>query len=63
MTLYCTFQDYGTLYFQMEFLPGRDLWALLQENRDATPAQVGCHWSQARFFFAEMLSAVEHMHR
>ena len=25
--------------------------------------QVGCHWSQAAFFFREMLGAVEHMHR
>ena len=65
MTLYSTFQDYGTLYYQMEFVSGRDLWSLMQqqENLDASPAQIGCHWTQARFFFAEALSAIEHMHR
>lgn len=65
VTLYATFQDMGTLYYQMEFVAGRDLWSTMQENSpvDGAQAQVGCHWSQARFFFAEALSAVEHMHR
>lgn len=26
-------------------------------------SQVGCHWSQALFYFAEAIEAVEHMHR
>jgi serine/threonine protein kinase len=64
VTLYCTFQDYGTLYYQMEFLGGGDLWGLLQDDSFAGQrAPVGCHWSQAGPLFAEALDAVEHMHR
>eukprot|EP01038_Epipyxis_sp_PR26KG_P010236 gene10236-13769_t len=62
--LYSTFQDYGTLYYQMEFVEGGDLWSLIHEKTvDDASAQVGCHWSQAKFFCAEMINAIEHMHR
>jgi hypothetical protein len=76
--LYNTFQDYGTLYYQMEFVGGRDLWDRLHEvqltgflssagtntsGENAPHAQVGCHWSLARFYLAEAINAVEHMHR
>jgi len=33
--LLCTFQDGGSLYFQMEFVGGCDLWTLLQEEDEA----------------------------
>lgn len=76
--LYNTFQDYGTLYYQMEFIGGRDLWDRLHEvqltgflssagentsGENAPHAQVGCHWSLARFYLAEAINAVEHMHQ
>lgn len=79
--LYNTFQDFGTLYYQMEYVGGRDLWDRLHEAQlsgrlsDAAAAaagpgekgqvhmQVGCHWSLARFYLAEAINAVEHMHR
>lgn len=32
-------------------------------RKGATGAQVGIHWSHLRFYFAQMISAVEHMHR
>lgn len=80
MQLYNTFQDYGTLYYQMEFVGGRDLWDRLHEPQlvgklnsegrcvhipveGALHVQVGAHWSLARFYLAEAISAVEHMHR
>jgi hypothetical protein len=31
--------------------------------RGRTGSQVGIHWSLLRFYFAEIISAVEHMHR
>lgn len=88
--LYCTFQDYGTLYYQMEYVAGRDLWELLQEYQleygtslsaaSAAAAaagagsdsltgdyrsrfMVGCPWTQARFYFAEAIAALEYMHK
>jgi serine/threonine protein kinase len=37
------------------------------ENKDSTEtkytSQVGLHWSQIKFYFAEMISAIEYMHR
>ena len=63
--MYATFQDYGTLYFQLEYLDGGELWSHL--NDTLTPggikAMVGLHLSQAVFYFAEVLNAVEYMHR
>ena len=57
--LYSTFQDYGTLYFQMEFLSGGEVWGRLFDGRHA----VGCHWSVGRFIVAEMINALEYMHQ
>lgn len=31
--------------------------------RGRTGAQIGVHWSLLRFYFAEIISAVEHMHQ
>jgi len=78
VTLYNTFQDYGTLYYQMEYVGGNDLWHRLHEvqltghlsssgantsGENAQHAQVGTHWSLARFYLAEAINAVEHMHQ
>lgn len=57
--LYSTFQDYGTLYFQMEFLSGGEVWSRLFDDRHS----VGCHWSIGRFIVAEMINALEYMHQ
>lgn len=32
-------------------------------RKGVTGAQLGLHWSQLRWYFAQMISAVEHMHR
>jgi serine/threonine protein kinase len=86
--LYSTFQDYGTLYYQMEYISGGDLWTNLHEiiydkaipnssislgdvnfldtqcvRKGVVGSQIGIHWSLLRYYFAQMLSAVEHMHR
>jgi len=70
VTLYATFKDYGSLYYQMEFLPGGELWSWLQEKDDSgdndgtfgLSNSVGLHLSQARFVMAEALNALEYMH-
>eukprot|EP01039_Chlorochromonas_danica_P002033 gene2033-2216_t len=64
ITLYGTFQDAGTLYYQMEYIDGHDLWtALHYPIQPQLGPQVGLHWSLLRPIFAEILSAVEHMHQ
>lgn len=71
--LYSTFQDAGTLYYLMEYLNGCDLWTHLhlqegkeKENNSSErrlTSQIGLHWSQIQFYFAEMVSIVEYMHQ
>mmetsp|Transcript_2778 Transcript_2778/g.4182 ORF Transcript_2778/g.4182 Transcript_2778/m.4182 type:complete len:928 (+) Transcript_2778:61-2844(+) len=61
VTLYSTFQDYGTLYYQMEFLSGGEVWSHLQDSYSGS--SVGCPLSLARFFIAEAINALEYMHR
>jgi hypothetical protein len=39
--LYNTFQDYGTLYYQMEFVAGRDLWDRLHDVQLVSGLAVG----------------------
>lgn len=68
VTLFSTFQDFGTLYYQMEFIEGGDLWSSMQDKLVCDKgagfaAPVGCHWSQLRFYCAEMINALEYMHR
>jgi 3-phosphoinositide dependent protein kinase-1 len=63
--LYATFQDYGTLYFQMEFLSGGELWKCLHDSLSANEldCSVGYHESLVLFYIAECINAVEYMHR
>jgi serine/threonine protein kinase len=61
VTLFATFQDYGTLYYQMEFLDGGEIWSFLQDEQ--SKASVGCYPSLARFWIAEAVNALEYMHR
>jgi serine/threonine protein kinase len=61
VTLFATFQDYGTLYYQMEFLEGGEIWSFLQDEQ--SKASVGCYPSMARFWIAEAINALEYMHK
>ena len=65
--LYSTFQDYGTLYYQMEYVQGGELWTYMHEHVDRLSgegnSQVGCHWSQSVSFFRQMVDALEYIHR
>jgi hypothetical protein len=62
----------------MEYVGGQDLFDRLHEvqltgflsstgantsGKNAGNAQVGCYWSMARFYLAEAINGVEHMHR
>ncbi len=59
VSMFATFQDYGTLYYQMEYLEGGELWSKIQESGYST----GCYMSLTRFYILEALCALEHMHR
>ncbi len=59
---FATFQDFGTLYYQMEYLTGGELFPLLKDDNDGIPAHVGCHWSLAKFYLAECINVLEYMH-
>ena len=61
--LFSTFQDYGTLYYQMEYLGGGEVWSRLQDDRGGGHASVGCYVSLARYYMAEAINALEYMHR
>jgi 3-phosphoinositide dependent protein kinase-1 len=63
IVLHTTFQDYGTLYYQMEYLSGGELWSLIKDDSNDQTNQVGCHWSQIPFLFAEAINGLEYMHR
>ena len=58
--LYSTFQDYGTLYFHMEFMEGGELFSKILDH-DNYP--VGAHPSVGTYLLAEALNALEYMHR
>jgi serine/threonine protein kinase len=70
VTLYATFKDYGSLYYQMEFMAGGELWGSLQEKDDSgindgtfgLSNAVGLHVSIARFVMGEAINALEYMH-
>lgn len=63
VTLFTTFQDAATLYYQMDFIEGRELWFTLQDTVDNMKHQVGCYWSLAQSYIAEAINALEYMHR
>ena len=63
VTLLATFKDYGSLYYQMEFLSGGELFSFLQEENGGISSAVGTHQSLARFICAQAINALEYMHR
>jgi serine/threonine protein kinase len=50
--LYNTFQDYGTLYYQLEYIPGHDLWYHLHEllPSETIPSGTRKHRASLTFF-------------
>ncbi len=70
VTLYATFKDYGSLYYQMEYLSGGELWSHLQEQDDSGSGHgtyglsnaVGLHGSIACCVMIEAINALEFMH-
>ncbi|CAM9759010.1 unnamed protein product, partial [Chrysoparadoxa australica] len=56
--LYSTFQDFGSLYYLLELCEGGEVWKQLMEEK----CMVGAHPSLARFWAAEAVCALEHMH-
>ena len=63
--LFSTFQDASTLtlYYQMEYFEGGEVWKLLRDPLDKDGHHVGCFWDMARYFIAATINAVEYMHR
>lgn len=57
--LFSTFQDSSALYYHMEYCEGGEVWARINERGYA----VGCHWSLAKYHFAEAINAVEYIHQ
>ena len=54
VTMYGTFQDEGSLYYQMEFLEGGELWGYTREKDEKSGlfSMVGVHWSLMKFYIA-----------
>ena len=59
--MFRTFQDYYTLYYMMELCEGGEMWAQTL-SPDGARAGVPVHHSLARFWVAELVDAVEHVH-
>lgn len=56
--LYHSFQDYNSLYFLMDLQVGGEVWSTLRYRNK----MVGCHFSIARFYLAELVEALEFIH-
>lgn len=56
LRLFCTFQSRDRLFFVTEFLPGGELFSVLG-------MQDRMREESARFYLAEMVLAIEHLHR
>ena len=69
INLYSTFHDADALYYQMEYLPGGEVWSLLHEKIEdpVTGASIsvstGCHHSLIPFIMLQCINALEYMHR
>jgi serine/threonine protein kinase len=61
VTLFGTCQDATSLFYQMEYLDGGEVWAMLRDP--SSKVMLGCHRSVAKFILASALNAVEYMHR
>lgn len=61
--LHATFQDSSTLYYQMEYCEGGELWMYLKDDNGGIPSVVGCYPSLVQFFMMEAVNAMEYIHR
>jgi serine/threonine protein kinase len=65
--LYGTFQDENCLYMLLELLPGGDFWTIMYDhrhwNRLEKTAVGGISVAASKFYFANILSAVCHLHK
>jgi len=57
--LFHTFQDERCLYFLMDYLEGGELWDLMKYGKH----QVALPHSTAKFYSAQVLAAVQHLHQ
>jgi 3-phosphoinositide dependent protein kinase-1 len=70
VTLFATFKDYGSLYYQMEFMHGGELWRCirdddpvhLDETNNDPVAMVGLCRSRTRFIIAQAINGLEYIH-
>jgi serine/threonine protein kinase len=65
--LYGTAQDQNSLYLLLELIPGGDFWAILYDEAhhtsfDAPTKFGGIEINMAKFYFANILSAVSYLH-
>ena len=66
VTLYATFQDSSSLYYVMEYLDRGELWSAMFYRGDPSDGRdypVGLPLSMARFCAAELINAIEYIHR
>lgn len=65
--LYGTFQDENCLYILQELLPGGDFWTIMYDhrhwNRLEKTATGGLPIQFSKFYFANVLSAICHLHK
>ena len=59
--LFYTYQDQFNLYFATELLPCGELWHKLMADKAHEGCQVGVAVSQARFYAAEIVNALEYL--
>jgi len=65
VTLYATLQDPACLYYLLEYLDNGELWNALfhKDAQDQFDYPIGIPASLARFYLAELINALEYMHR
>ncbi|KAJ1657816.1 hypothetical protein IWQ61_002844 [Dispira simplex] len=57
-TIHAAFQDERHLYLVMEYVPGGDLFSLLDRSQNAVLSE-----ADARFYIAEIILAINHLHK
>lgn len=72
--LFSTFQDYNTLYYQMEYCEGGEVWDAIRDTGSRWmgsskggsflgDAYTGAYESMALFWFTECVNVLEYMHK
>lgn len=60
--LYSTFHDPKSVYFITQYFPSGDLWNCLYSDQLPKTKTGGIPLEQARFYAANLLAAIQHMH-